>query len=109
MPNPSQAPTAAPSSTATPSPDGEPPTAPGNLKASVSRNGRVSLSWGRSSDNMKVAGYRVYRDGTQVATVTNTKWNDIAALAAGSTRSYHVVAFDPTGNVSTASNVVSVQ
>jgi hypothetical protein len=55
-----------------------------------------------------VAGYRVYRNGVLVATVTSTKWNDNLSLN-GSSRTYYVVAFDAAGNVSAASNLVSAQ
>jgi hypothetical protein len=109
LPTPAPTPTPTPSPTATPAPDAQSPTAPANLKASVARSGKVSLSWGRSSDNVKVAGYRVYRDATLVATATTTKWSDVVAFANGSARSYYVVAYDAAGNVSPSSNMVTLQ
>jgi chitinase len=59
----------------------------------------VALTWVASSDNVKVTGYRVYRDGVLVASISRTKWTDGLNLSAG-TRSYEVVAFDAAGNVS---------
>jgi chitinase len=59
----------------------------------------VALTWAASSDNVKVAGYRVYRDGVLVASVNRTKWTDGLRLAAGMRR-YEVVAFDAAGNLS---------
>jgi hypothetical protein len=53
---------------------------------------------------MKVSGYLVYRDGTLVATVTNTKWTDSLAYIGGS-RAYAVVAFDAASNQSSAAEV----
>jgi hypothetical protein len=57
---------------------------------------------------VKVAGYQVYRDGTFVATTSTNRWNDAVRLAVGAGRSYYVLAFDAAGNVSAASNVVTL-
>jgi len=46
-----------------------------------------------------VSGYRVYRDGTLVATVSATKWTDGVTFKSGS-RQYEVTAYDAAGNVS---------
>jgi chitodextrinase len=59
----------------------------------------MALSWSASTDNVAVAGYRVFRNGTQVASVTGTSWND-SGLAPSTTYGYSVVAFDAGGNVS---------
>jgi fibronectin type 3 domain-containing protein len=70
----------------------------------VARSKKVGLSWAASTDNTRVTGYRVYRDGTQVATVSNTKWTDPLAFKGG-LRSYALVAFDAAGNTSPAAGV----
>ena len=74
----------------------------------MAKSHRVSLSWDPSTDNVKVVGYQVYRDGTLVAKTSTTKWNDALRLPAGAGRSYYVMAFDAAGNVSAASNVVTL-
>jgi chitodextrinase len=84
--------------------DGQPPSAPTNLKATVNPSGMTKLSWGASTDNVGVAGYRVYRNGGLFATVTGTSYS--AKNQAG-TYSYYVVAFDAAGNVSGPSNTVT--
>ena len=66
----------------------------------------VALSWSASSDNVGVAGYRVYRGSAQVAQLSGTSYTD-GGLVDGTTYSYHVVAYDAAGNVSSASNTVS--
>ena len=81
------------------------PTAPGSLVGSAG-DAQVSLSWSASSDNVGVAGYRVFRDGLQVAQSSATSFTD-SGLANGTSYSYYVVAFDAAGNVSAASNTVS--
>jgi M6 family metalloprotease-like protein len=110
-PSPTPTPTPTPSPTPTPTPtpvDTVPPSAPAQLTATVAKANRVSLSWSRSVDNVKVAGYQVYRDGTLVATTSTNRWNDAVRLAVGAGRSYYVLAFDAAGNVSAASNVVTL-
>ncbi len=81
-------------------PDTTPPTAPTSLTATAAA-GQIDLSWVASSDDVGVAGYRVYRDGAAdvLATVTTTSYSDTGALA-GTTYSYAVRAFDTAGNVS---------
>jgi hypothetical protein len=102
-PSPSPTPTASPGPTASPTPyDTQPPTAPDDLTATVGKSRRITVTWAASIDNIGVNGYRVYRDGTLVATLTKMRWNDSLAFAGG-TRLYAVVAFDAAGNVSSES------
>jgi len=105
-PSASASPMASP--TATPSPvDTEPPTAPGSLAASLGKGKKLGLSWNASSDNLGVAGYRVYRDGVLLTTTTSTTFTD--SLAGRSrTFTYFVVTFDAAGNLSPPSNSISV-
>jgi chitodextrinase len=67
----------------------------------------VALAWGASTDDVGVAGYRVYTGSTLRATVTGT-----AATVTGLTRwriyTFTVRAFDAAGNTSAASNAVTV-
>src|SRR5262249_15487281 len=85
--------------------DTTPPTAPPNLTAAPG-DARGALSWGASTDNLGVAGYRLYRNGGQVTHTSSTSFTDIA-LTNGTTYSYYVVAYDAAGNVSSPSNRVS--
>jgi len=87
--------------------DGTPPTVPTDLQASGITSNSVTLSWSASTDNMVVAGYRVYRNGTQVATVTlGTSYQD-TNLTPNATYSYTVSAYDWAGNSSAQSSPVS--
>ena len=56
----------------TPTPDTTKPTAPGNLTATAGQ-GQVALNWQASTDNVGVTGYRVYRGGTQIASVAGRR------------------------------------
>jgi chitodextrinase len=88
--------------------DTVPPTAPSNLSATAVNGGRVDLSWTASTDNVGVAGYRVYRNGVQIGAATATTYSDTTAVPSSS-YGYHVVAYDTSGNVSSPSNTVTVQ
>ncbi|MBX9917432.1 MAG: hypothetical protein K2Y07_09390 [Nitrosomonas sp.] len=68
----------------------------------------VTLSWNASSDNIAVAGYNIYRNGTKIAVSTSTGYTDALGTATGSVYSYTVKALDAAGNISTASNVASI-
>lgn len=87
--------------------DATPPTAPTNLTAAVISSTRVDLTWSASSDNVGVTGYRIFRNGTQIATSTGTSHSDTTAQAS-STYDYQVRAVDAATNVSAASNVATV-
>jgi chitodextrinase len=90
-----------------PNSDQTPPTAPTGLTAGAQAPNHVALSWTASNDNVGVTGYRVSRNGSIVATLTGTTYDDWTALPK-TTYDYTVVAFDAGGNVSPASNVAHV-
>jgi eukaryotic-like serine/threonine-protein kinase len=87
-------------------PDTTPPNPVTTLKATGESQTTVTLSWSRPGDNTGVTGYRVYRGGTQVATVTNPQYVDIG-LGAATTYTYSVIAVDAAGNPSPAGNSVT--
>jgi chitodextrinase len=87
--------------------DSTPPTAPTGLTAAAQTSTQVDLSWTASTDNVGVAGYRVFRSGAQIGTTTSTNYAD-STVSAGQTYDYHVVAYDGAGNTSTASNTATV-
>jgi chitodextrinase len=89
------------------------PTVPNGLRASVIATGSVTLTWTASTDagGPGIAGYFVYRNGIQVATVTSgTSFTD-TPLAASTTYSYQVAAFDRASpaNVSALSSVLNAK
>src|SRR3954466_4833144 len=49
--------------------DKTPPSTPGGLSATLASSSQVNLTWTASTDNVGVAGYRVYRNGAPLATV----------------------------------------
>jgi hypothetical protein len=77
--------------------DLEPPSAPGWLPATPTAN-YVRLNWTAATDNVGVAGYRVYRDGNLVGSTGELTYVD-AGLAAATTYQYEVRAYDTAVNV----------
>ncbi len=86
--------------------DGTAPSVPTNLQATVVSTSRIDLSWTASTDNVGVAGYRVYRDGSLVASPAGTTYSD-TGLAAGTAYGYRVAAYDAAGNSSAQCTVVN--
>ena len=68
----------------------------------------IDLSWTASTDNVGVAGYRVFRDGTQVGTTSATTYSD-TGLTKSTTYAYTVLAYDAAGNPSAQTAPVSVK
>lgn len=87
--------------------DMTPPTDPQMLIAKAKGQG-IELSWRVASDNVGVAGYRVYRDGSLVATASDTIYQD-TTVSGGTTYAYFVTAFDAAENESTASDSLTVK
>jgi uncharacterized protein YjdB len=86
--------------------DAEPPTTPAGLNVRPFSASAVDLSWQPSTDNVGVSGYRIYRDGRQVATSDGTAYTD-EELQPSTTYVYAVAAFDAAGNVSPLSAMSS--
>jgi hypothetical protein len=75
------------------------PSVPTGLVGSAPSSSQISLFWNASTDNVGVAGYRLYRDGVQVATVSATAYQD-NGLAPATQYTYAVAAYDVAGNLS---------
>jgi chitodextrinase len=86
-------------------PDTTAPSAPTNLAATLG-NSQIDLAWNDSTDDIRVAGYDVFRNSAKIATVTSTSFGDATAVS-GTNYSYYVIAFDAAGNRSVASNTVT--
>ncbi|MDI6787839.1 MAG: fibronectin type III domain-containing protein, partial [Planctomycetota bacterium] len=87
-------------------PDNTAPSTPTNLAATVIGPTQINLSWWASSDNVGVAGYKVYRNSELRTTVTTNSHSD-TGLSASTQYEYKVAAYDNAGNTSDFSNVVS--
>ena len=86
--------------------DTTPPSIPTGLSASAASLSQINLSWTASTDDVGVAGYGVFRNGLQVGTTSATAYSD-TGLAAGTSYTYAVDAFDSAGNLSAQSSSIS--
>jgi chitodextrinase len=87
--------------------DGTPPTRPENLTATATGTTSIGLSWSGSADpESGVVGYRVYRNGTQVAQTAGTTYVD-TGLSPTTTYEYRVSAVNGQGLESPKSNKAS--
>ncbi len=76
------------------------PTAPARLHRSCATAAVVGLEWGASTDPVAVAGYRIFRDGAPIATVSAHQTQYADTSVSGARRyTYVVEAFDGAGNV----------
>ncbi len=92
----------------TPDPsDKEAPTVPTTLKASNIAGNQLELNWTASTDNTKVTGYKIYRDGVEISTSATTKFID-TGLKSATNYSYQITAFDASGNTSAKSEALAV-
>ena len=91
-------------------PDTVPPGAPGNLQADPTSGPSTTLTWSPATDNVAVTGYDVYRfDGVFVSTLLSTVTGTTYTASVVSPRDqFYVRARDAAGNVSIASNAVTV-
>ena len=90
-------------SATTPTPDTTPPSQPGTLSATAVSGGEVDLSWGASTDDVGVTGYKVERcqgagctNFAQIATPAGTSYKD-TSVSASTSYSYRVRATDAAG------------
>jgi fibronectin type 3 domain-containing protein len=88
--------------------DDFPPTTPGTFAAAGTSPTAVAVSWSASTDNVAVTGYGVYRDSTLLITLGASALSYTDTVAAGSTHSYTVDAFDAAGNHSGRPTPISV-
>ena len=86
--------------------DTTPPSTPIGLAATVISPSQIDLAWNTSTDDVAVAGYKIFRNGTQVNTSSTPSYSD-TGLAASTSYSYTVSAFDAANNNSPTSLAVS--
>ncbi len=89
---------------APPTSDSVPPSIPTNFSAAAISSSQISLSWTASTDDNSVAGYRIYRNGSQAGTSNSSSYVD-SGLSASTAYSYSVLAYDASGNLSGQSSL----
>jgi len=96
---------------ATPPKDSQPPSAPTGLTATAVSSSEIRLSWGSSSDNVRVAGYRIEQseNGTtfrDIASSAPTSYSR-GGLATGTQYWFRVRAYDGANNTGNYSNTAN--
>ena len=86
--------------------DTQVPTVPANLNAQAMSSSQINLTWAASTDNVGVAGYRIFRGGTQIGTTAGTSYSN-TGLSASTAYSYTIAAYDAAGNASGQSTAAS--
>jgi hypothetical protein len=81
--------------------DTTPPSPPTGLRVTTGTSGSVGLTWVPGGDDVGVSGYRITRDGTEVAVTATTSYVD-TGLDGGRTYTYGVETIDTSGNRSGA-------
>jgi len=89
-----------------PAPDTTPPTAPTLISSNITQT-TVDLNWNGATDNVGVTGYDVYRDGSLIASTSNSTYQ-ATGLTSGTTYIFTVRAKDAEGNVSVDSNTETI-
>ncbi|TVX94672.1 chitin-binding protein [Paenibacillus agilis] len=84
-----------------------PPTAPSTATSSNVGTTTATVSWGASTDNVGVFGYRVFNGSNQIGTTNGALSTNLTGLTANTTYNLTVKAFDAAGNVSNASNTIT--
>jgi chitodextrinase len=86
--------------------DTQVPTVPKGLTVTGKTYTSISLSWTASSDNLKVKGYQIFRDGKKISTSSKAVYTN-SNLVPGVQYSFSVRAYDTAGNVSESSTVIN--
>jgi hypothetical protein len=82
------------------------PTVPLNLAAFAVSATQIDVTWSASSDNVRVVGYHVRRNGTVIGTSTTTGFSD-TGVGPSMTCTYSVDAYDDAANTSAPAPPVS--
>lgn len=88
--------------------DTTPPSVPQGVAAVAINRGRCDVSWLASTDNVGVAGYQIFRNGSPLTTVDApaTTFSD-ASCSPSTLYAYGVAAYDAAGNTSQPSGTAS--
>jgi len=79
--------------------DTEDPTVPTGLIVAGYTSSQIDLSWNASSDNVGVAGYKIYQNGIEFDSSTTLSYSDMG-LSPETEYCYAVAAYDAAGNLS---------
>ena len=79
-------------------PDIQPPAVPESLSVVKRTGSAITLRWNSSADNVKVAGYELFRNGEKIADITGGTTYKDTELSENTVYEYCVKAYDTSGN-----------
>ncbi|MET1260677.1 fibronectin type III domain-containing protein [Flagellimonas sp. DF-77] len=88
--------------------DTQAPTVPTGLASTGQTQNTINLTWNSASDNTAVTGYRVFQNGSSIATIGNTTSYQVTGLSSATTYTFSVKALDAAGNESANSTTINV-
>lgn len=88
--------------------DDEAPSIPTGLTQGSVTTNSAQILWTAATDNLRVAGYNIYRDGVKINSVTGLNFTD-TNLASNTSYTYQVSAYDGAGNESGKSQAVTIK
>jgi chitodextrinase len=74
--------------------DTTPPSVPTNLTATATSSSQINLSWSASTDNVGVVGYKIYRNGSYLKSITSGTSTSDTGLSPSTQYCYKVSAYD---------------
>jgi uncharacterized lipoprotein YddW (UPF0748 family)/chitodextrinase len=83
--------------------DSQAPTVPTGVTATAASTTSIQLNWTASTDNVGVVGYKIWRNGTNIATSATTSYTDTGRTA-NTSYSYTISAYDAVPNNSVQSS-----
>ncbi len=89
-------------------PDTAPPSIPTGVAGEATSENQIVLTWTASSDNVGVAGYRLFSNGLQIADLNTLSFIHDDLLEA-TAYTYEVLAYDAAGNASQLSAATTVE
>ncbi len=89
-----------------PSLDISSPTVPQSFFAAAVSSTQINLSWSQSTDNVGIAGYKIFRGGAQIGSTTAVSYAD-TNLVPNTTYKYRISSYDAASNNSALSPEIS--
>ncbi len=87
--------------------DSQPPSVPTQLAAKETTPAQITLTWNAATDDVGVAGYKIYRDGVRLGFSVTPSFDD-ANVQPGASYTYEITAYDAAGNESPRSTSLVV-
>jgi chitodextrinase len=88
--------------------DRAPPSVPANVRATAAAANRVVVTWTASTDNVRMAGYKIFRNGVLISISLGSPFVDPLVFP-NTSYSCTVAAFDAAGNTSAQSAAATVK